>query len=294
MREENLKKTMKKGFIFICLFYIFILLLLLNLDIPAAENYEVIDRKLSGFINWTYKKFESEGFSYLDPDATNIAANELLTLKKAEENGIANLTTLITQMIVDSRTTILDLIKEDPEINRNIYEYVNKAYKSDIKYEKNRRSILFFLPFIMSDLSIYSALKLDRDYNNDIPIVTAFPHETEFTSIVIDCRGYMILPALKPRIFSENRVSLITFDNIDYQTIKKNGYLTYICDTSGLKALNTLIGDNPFFIPAIGSYGIHNTDIIISNEDIAFLLGNQSNLKLIKEGKIILLIDKNK
>jgi hypothetical protein len=294
MREENLKKSMKKGFIFIFLFYIFILLLLLNLDIPAAENYEVIDRKLSGFINWTYKKFESEGFSYLDPDATNIAANELLTLKKAEENGIANLTTLITQMIVDSRTTILDFIKEDPEINRNIYEYVNKAYKSDIKYEKNRRSILFFLPFIMSDFSIYSALKLDRDYNNDIPIITAFPHETEFTSIVIDCRGYMILPALKPRIFSENRVSLITFDNIDYQTIKKNGYLTYICDTSGLKALKSLIGDNPFFISAIGSYGIHNTDIIISNEDIAFLLGNQSNLKLIKEGKIILLIDKNK
>jgi hypothetical protein len=280
---------MKKIFLtFIVLFLIFINIL------SGAENFEVIDRRLEGNINWTFMQFESSGYAELDPNATNIATNELLTLKKAEENGYSNLTSLIINMIVDSRTKIIDLIKEDPEINRNLFEFVQNAYKSDLKYSGTKRIIYFLLPFILKNDSLYSVLKLKRDYTNEIQVFSSIPNNSNFTSLVIDCRGYMINPSLKPKILNPYRQAIITFDNVKWEVIEKQGFIKYICDISGLKALKDLVGDNPYIIPAIGSYGINNTDVIVSEENIRLFYGNPKNFELIKNGKIILLIDKNK
>ncbi|HPC38574.1 MAG TPA: hypothetical protein PLF21_04605 [Exilispira sp.] len=280
---------MKKKFLFFMVF----LFLFLNI-INGSENFEVIERRIEGNINWTLMEFEANGFAELDPNTTNIATNELLTLKKAEENGYSNLTTLIINMTFDSKTRIIDLIKEDSEINRNLFEFVQNAFKSDLKYIQNKRIIYFILPFLLKNTSIYSVLKLNRDYINEIENISIFPNSKEFTSLVIDCRGYMLNPALKPKILNPYRQAIITFDNVKWDVIEKKGFVNYICDISGLKALKDLIGDNPYIIPAIGSYGINNTDVIISEESIAFFFGNPKNFELIRNGKIILLIDKNK
>lgn len=281
--------SMKKKFLFFILF----LFLFLNI-INGSENFEVIERRIEGKINWTLMEFEANGFAELDPNTTNIATNELLTLKKAEENGYSNLTTLIINMTFDSKTRIIDLIKEDSEINRNLFEFVQNAFKSDLKYIQNKRIIYFILPFLLKNTSIYSVLKLNRDYINEIENISIFPNSKEFTSLVIDCRGYMLNPALKPKILNPYHQAIITFDNVKWDVIEKKGFVNYICDISGLKALKDLVGDNPYIIPAIGSYGINNTDVIISEESIAFFFGNPKNFELIRNGKIILLIDKNK
>lgn len=281
--------SMKKKFLFFMVF----LFLFLNI-INGSENFEVIERRIEGNINWTLMEFEANGSAELDPNTTNIATNELLTLKKAEENGYSNLTTLIINMTFDSKTRIIDLIKEDSEINRNLFEFVQNAFKSDLKYIQNKRIIYFILPFLLKNTSIYSVLKLNRDYINEIENISIFPNSKEFTSLVIDCRGYMLNPALKPKILNPYRQTIISFDNVKWDVIEKKGFVNYICDISGLKALKDLIGDNPYIIPAIGSYGINNTDVIISEESIAFFFGNPKNLELIRNGKIILLIDKNK
>lgn len=280
---------MKKSF----LAFTFLFLIFINIT-NGAENFEVIDRRLEGNINWTFMQFEASGYAELDPSSTNIATNELLTLKKAEENGYSNLTSLIINMIVDSRTKIIDLIKEDSEINRNLFEFVQNAYKSDLKYSGTKRIIYFLLPFILGKDSLYSVLKLKRDYTNEIKVDSSIPNKSNFTSLVIDCRGYMINPSLKPKILNPYRQVVISFDNVLWEIIEKQGFIKYICDITGLKALNNIVGDNPYIIPAIGSYGINNTDIIVSEENIGFFFGNPKNLELIKNGKIILLIDKNK
>ncbi|MFN3411111.1 MAG: hypothetical protein ACK4YF_02995 [Exilispira sp.] len=273
---------------------LFILFFFFTIVLDGSENYEVIERRLEGNINWTSLNFVSSGYAELDPDATNISTNELLTLKKAEENGYANLTSLIINMTIDSKAKFIDLVKQDPEINRSLFEYVQNAYKSDIKYTGNKRIIYFLLPFILKNFSLYKVLNLKRDYTNEVQINYAFPNNTNFTSIVIDARGYMLNPALKPKILDQLRQTIISFDNVNWQVIEKKGFINYICDISGLKALKDLIGENPYIISAIGSYGINNTDVIISNESIALFFGNPRNLDLIKNGKIILLIDKNK
>ncbi len=279
---------------YIAFLSIVIFLTLFLISINAAENYEVIERRLEGNINWTLMQFESNGLAELDPNATNISTNELLTLKRAEENGYANLTSLIINMIVDSRTRIIDLIKDNPEINRNLFEFIQNAFKSDIKYQAKNRIIYFLLPFIMKNNSIYSVLNLKRDYTIEIQPIDSFPHNTRFSSIVIDCRGYSINPALIPKILNPSIHVVISFYNVNWEAIEKKGYVTYICDISGFKYLYDTIGDNPFIIPCIGTYGINNTDIIISQESISFLFGNMKNIDLIKNGKIILLIDKTK
>lgn len=284
-------KNMKKLLLVLSLLFLF--LFVINPSY-GSQNFEVIERRLEGNINWTFMQFEANGLAELDPNATNISTNELLTLKKAEEKGYSNLTSLIINMTVDSKTRIIDLIKQDPEINRNLFEFVQNAYKSDIKYTNNMRIIYFLLPFILKNNSLYSVLKLNRDYINEVPIYYSFPNTASFTSIVIDCRGYMLNPALKPKILNSLYQVVISFDNVSWEIIEKKGYINYICDITGLTELHDLVGENPYIIPAIGSYGINNTDIVISNENIAFLFGNPKNLDLIKNGKIILLIDKNK
>ncbi|MCX8058741.1 MAG: hypothetical protein N3A58_04955 [Spirochaetes bacterium] len=278
----------------IYLLKILLLSIIIFNSIVGFENYEVIEESKNGNINWTYKYYESTGAAYFDKNILNFASNELITTQKAIEEGFKNLFNLIVYQIYDSRYNILDLIKIDPDLQININKYVHYSKKSNIISKDDYRAVNFQLPFLLKDYSIYEALNLKRDYFVQIRNKSSFIHTTKFTGLVIDARGYNLKPSLKSKLLNEDREVFFSFDNVKWNFITKFGYITYIYDHKALKNFIELIGENPFFISALDSYGINNTDLILSNKSIEMLIGNPENLNIFYESRIIIIIDKIK
>lgn len=258
------------------------------------ENFEVIEESKNGRINWTYKYYESTGSAYFDKNILNFASNELITTQKAIEEGFKNLFNLIVYQIYDSKNNVLDLIKIDPDLQININNYVHNSKKSNIISKEDYRAVNFQLPFLLKDYSIYEALNLKRDYFVQMRYNTNFIHTTKFTGLVIDARGLNLKPSLKPRFLDEEREVFFNFDNVKWDYILKYGYVTYIYEHKALKNFAELIGNNPFFVAAMDSYGINNTDVIISKSSLQLLLGNKENYNIFYESRVIIIIDKLK
>ncbi len=86
---------------------------------------------------------------------------------------------------------------------------------------------------------------------------------------------------------------------VNPETVKRAGMVTYINadavfqDTpSGMdETLIRLVGNNPLRIIAQGVFGVHPTDPIINREDALIILSNEENRRLLREGRVIIVMD---
>ena len=63
---------------------------------------------------------------------------------------------------------------------------------------------------------------------------------------------------------------------------------------SGLSPeLAELVGNNPLRIIARGVYGIRPTDPVIDREDALLILSSEENLRLLREGRVAIMVDKS-
>lgn len=281
---------MKKYILFILLL-IFLIFVFIGQGI-VINDFDLVVKSNYGSVNWTKHYFESSGSAILNQNMKNVASNELITLKKAENEGYKNLFNLIVYQYLDSKRKVIDLIKENPDLTLSINNYIHFSRKSDIIYKSDKKEIKYYLPFTIEQGNIYSYIDLKRNYYLKINYKSRFPHTTKFTGLVIDARGFDLNPCLKMKILNENRKLFFYFDNVKWEYILKYGYITYITDPLSINKLQYLIGKKPYKLAALSSFGINNTDIIISNNDIDIFLGNPENVEVLYEGRIVVIVDK--
>lgn len=281
---------MKKN-IFLFLFVILLITTFISQNV-IIDNFDFVVQSEYGTVNWTKHYFESSGSATLNKNMKNIASNELITLKKAENEGYKNLFNLIVYQYLDSKSKVIDMLKSNPDLTLNINNYIHFSRKSDIIYKSDTKEIKYFLPFTIDDENVYSYINLERNYFIKINYNSKFPHTTRFTGLVIDARGFNLNPCLKMKILDEDRKLFFYFDNVKWQYILKYGYITYVTDPLALNKLEYVIGKKPYKIAALSSFGINNTDLIISNNDIDIFLGNPDNVNVLYEGRIVVIVDK--
>jgi hypothetical protein len=135
-------------------------------------------------------------------------------------------------------------------------------------------------------------LGLKRNYFIKINFKSNFIHKTRFTGLVIDARGLNLNPCIKPAILNERRELFFYFDNVKWEYILKYGFITYVTSSEALKYLKDIIGDKPFKMSALDSFGINNTDIIVHQNDLNTFLGFEDNYNILYEGRIVVIVDK--
>jgi hypothetical protein len=57
-------------------------------------------------------------------------------------------------------------------------------------------------------------------------------------------------------------------------------------------SLIPLVGENPLRIIARGIFGVQPTDPIIDGEDAGLILSNEANRRLLREGRVVIVLDK--
>ncbi|MBB5225793.1 OmpA family protein [Treponema ruminis] len=136
-------------------------------------------------------------------------------------------------------------------------------------------------------------------YENAKPIENV--SSRTYTGIIIDARGKLdvhgefmtdsVYPCFFPQIWDEN-MNLIYERNMgNPESEFKNGMIGYDWRDDET-SYHSRIGSDPLHIKARKVYGHLRTDPVISREDALKILSVPENLKLLQEGKVVVLLDK--
>lgn len=122
-----------------------------------------------------------------------------------------------------------------------------------------------------------------------------------YTGILIDARGRLpihgeyvddeLTPCIFPKIWDTNMDLLYEKNMVAPENLMKRNIVVY-SDTLDEQAYSDVIGVKPLRIIARGIFGQNRTDPIISVQDSAKLLSREENLRLLQEGRVVILCDK--
>jgi hypothetical protein len=120
-----------------------------------------------------------------------------------------------------------------------------------------------------------------------------------FSGIIIDARGLLpvhgennraeIELALFPGIYDDNLRSVLEREDMDPAFARRWGTAAYSEDFNEAPYVDR-IGENPLRIVAVGLFGIYNTDVKIPVRDANRLFADAENARLLREGRVLIIV----
>lgn len=249
-------------------------------------------------VDWTEKKFTSK--ISLDVKKAGLALpagrNSAESLIKIKTPSL--LKNPVLSLYVDSANYIGDVILDETitlEQITGIIENANQTlavFSSDGKSADTTNTI---------DMNTLGKLLVRHRYpytpEEPIDIVSS----REYTGIIIDARGTVpvhgefvsseVFPAFFPTVWDEN-MNIVYEKNIaDSQIVQNEGLVEYNWQDD-FELYENKIGGNPLYIKAYKVYGRNRTDPIIRRKDALKILTVEANRKLLRDGKVVILLDK--
>jgi len=249
-------------------------------------------------INWITREFKTN--ISLDTKKANL---QMPSGKKTASNSIIQKMPPLTQpallsLYEDSNKNLSDMVIEQKLTLDQVYDFIMGGYKTpdvfsqDIKYLKTTNS-----------LNINDIGKLlvnhKRSYNPEKPI--EYAASRAYSGIIIDARGsypvhgeYVeseIYPCLFPQIWDDQMNRVFEKNLVDPKVVSSEGLVKYHYSDNN-EVYEDKVGSDPLYIKATQVYGRNRCDPIIKHKDALKILTVPENVKLLQEGKIVILLDK--
>lgn len=123
-----------------------------------------------------------------------------------------------------------------------------------------------------------------------------------YTGIIIDARGKLTVhgeyvkdntyPCFFPKIWDESMNTIYERSMVDPKVISENGLVCFDYTDDPQRYINR-VGNDPLYIKATEVFGRNRTDPIIKRSDALKILTVPENVELLKQGKIVILLDKD-
>lgn len=254
------------------------------LHAAAVQNWKAgtVDTELELLIKQAGLKMPAdrlEAVKLLDKHAPQLLKNIYLSIPVDSSHLLGN---YLADGVI-SIDQLLTIIAESDRKNATLNSGLNKAVAYDTASLQNIASL-----FIK-----HKALRMPT-----LPTKTTLSEK--YSGLVIDARGLLpihgefikgtVQPALFPKIWDSD-MNVVYEKNMVLPQVARQQAIVRYTDTLDDQAFGQLIGDKPLRIVARGIFGVNRTDIIISNEDAARLLSMSENLKLIQEGRVLIIAD---
>ncbi len=251
-------------------------------------------------IDWSKQAFVSD--VNLDTEKAGIS---MPSGKKSATNTIdKELPVLIKDpllsLYVNNRQQLGDLVLEDSVTLEQLTQIIDSGKKTPGVFSNG--TLTLKTTHTVNLLDIASLM-----IRHKIPYKNAKPIEQSpsraYTGIIIDARGYLpvhgefvedsVYPCFFPEIWDEN-MNLIYERNMgDPEKEKSQGMILYDWEDDESK-YQERVGLDPMHIRARKVYGELRTDPVISRKDALKILTIPENLELLREGKVVILLDKDK
>lgn len=252
----------------------------------------------SSTVDWTSWDFISdlmldiEGSGITLPSGRNTATTKIITNLPALEKDP------LLSLYADSAYSIGDMVLQNAVTFENISKVIINGKRKPGILSSDMQSMMINHRFSLKDISAL-LVKHNAPYTPNIPIeiVSSRP----YSGIVIDARGILSVqgefvtseayPCLFPKIWDETMDLLYEKNMVNSEIAKIQGIVNYAWSDDEV-SYQHIVGKDPLRISARKVFGANRTDPVISRTDALKILSVPENLQLLKEGKIVILLDK--
>ncbi len=292
-KTDQKKNTLKK---IVPLFFA-----LLSVHVPIfAQNTSFDDALTStSYLNWKDGAFISN--ISLDVNAANIVlpSGRNIATNRMEQKLPLLVKNPLLMVTINSSTQVGDAVLWDLLAISTLTDVIDSGHKTPTVFSRSGDALTSNHTIRLQDLAGMLIMH-DEPYSPNIPIDRI--SSREYTGIIIDARGQLPVqgefthenakPALFPRVWDENMNLLYELNMVEPQVVRDSGLVTYSSLTAD-QSFSQRVGSDPLRITARGVFGIHRTDPIISKNDALRILSIPENVELLKQGKVIILLDED-
>ena len=249
-------------------------------------------------IDWTSRIFTTQ--INLDVTNTNMrlpsGRNSAESLIKIKTPGLVK-DSLLT-LFVDNQNYLGDIIVDETLSLEQITKIIENSKQTPALYTTDGNGVNTIKTIDVNTIS-RQLIKHKYPYTPEEPIdiVSSRP----YSGIIIDARGVLpihgeyadseVFPCFFPTIW-DDQMNIIYEKNItDKEIAQNNGIVKYDWKDNFI-LYEDLIGRDPLYIKAKKVFGRNRTDPLISRRDALKILTVKENLNLLKQGKIVILLDK--
>ena len=104
------------------------------------------------------------------------------------------------------------------------------------------------------------------------PMNTALKVPSNYTGIVVDCRGLGLQPAMASIIMNDNGLKIYSYENVDYDKVINMGIVAYTSNPKNIARA----GSNPLIVKALSIQNYGSNPVISSVDADKILIANQS------------------
>lgn len=249
-------------------------------------------------INWITRNFTTN--LSLDTQKAN------LQMPSGKKRASASIKTKMPELIQspllslfsDSEQNLSDLVVKDELSLDQVYYFILHGDKTPDVFSTDIKKLKTINVLNVNKLS-NQLIKHKFPYHPDEPI-DIVPTRA-YSGIIIDARGSFpvhgeyvksdVKACFFPKIWDENMHPIFEKSSVLPSLAKSSSVVQYHY-TDELSDYDERVGEDPLYIKAVQVYGRNRTDPIISRKDALKILTQPENVKLLEEGKVVILLDK--
>ena len=293
MSTKSSKKAVnRKAFLFIFL----IIITFIPLNAQFRISTPTVTSECS--VNWITKTFSSilsltDRNGIITP-ADRVGSEVLITDKMA-----FLVKDPLLSLYVDSANTIGDIILQNTITNEKLAEIINGSNLKPGVYTTSMQAVTMKASFNLDKVGSLMIMH-NNPYTPTLPIEMV--SSRSYTGIIIDARGALPVqgefvtsvgyPCFFPKIWDDTMELLYERNMMNSQEAKTMGIVTY-ASSDDESLYRDRIGIDPLHISARKIFGTNRTDPVISRNDALKILSVPENLNLLKEGKVVILLDED-
>jgi hypothetical protein len=267
---------------------VFCLVLLLWASSALGQNY--IQSVEKGEIDWSNGIVEAVGIAEAPAEAENPAQSRALAKSRAETQARSHLYDSIERLQVDSAHTVQSLLDHQQVREDVLRESLSRCRVVDIAYLEEgsvKATVAFRLHGPFADLVLPKDIKVIEpvvqpkrpEKQNDAP-----------TGLVVDCRGFSVGPAMAPSIVDEQGKVVYGSPYASRDYAVERGMVSYAKDFAASKN-HPRVAPRAVVVKGIRTSKTGPCDIVISNADAAEIRGCASNMRVMHECRVIIVLD---
>lgn len=271
--------------------------------LPAfAESSGQNDKKETIFsestIDWTSYKFISQVNLNTEKAGINIPSGKKAANAMIDRELPILIKDPLLSLFVNSEHTLSDIILDDTITLEQLTQIIEDGKKTPAVFTNGTLNLKTTHSINLNEISAL-LVKHRTPYKNPRPVEQIASRA--YSGIIIDARGILpvhgefvrdcVYPCFFPQIWDEG-MNLIYERNMGNPAVEKVQGLVHYDWSDNEEIYEDRIGKDPMHIRARKVYGFNRTDPVISRDDALKILTVPENLNLLREGKIVILLDK--
>ncbi len=250
-------------------------------------------------VDWTKKTFVSDINLDIEKAGIPMPSGKSLSLNRIKMELPILVKDPLLSINVDDTNTLGDLVLDGTITLEYLTQTIDESRQTPPYFDTNKNVLKTSNTLMLQQIGS-SLVKHHVPFSLEKPIDRI--SSREYTGIIIDARGLLqvqgehtrsqVEPCIFPKIWNEEMTLVYERNMVDPKIAVSSGIVDYL-KGQGTSKKTERAGKDPLWIDAKKVYGINRCDPVISYDDYLRITSVPKNLELLKQGKVVILLDDN-